>query len=146
MDRVSEEKRSYIMSRVRGKDTQPEIIVRKMLHKKGVRYRLYRSDLPGKPDIVIPKRKLIVFIHGCFWHGHEGCRKGSLPKSKVEYWRKKIEANKERDKNTIAQLNELGWETAVIWQCETRDGIMLSQRLDRLLSETVENSFHTSTK
>jgi len=136
MDRISEEKRSYIMSRVHGRDTQPEIVVRKMLHKKGAIYRLYRSDLPGKPDIVLPKRKLALFVHGCFWHGHEGCRKGSLPKSRVEYWRKKTEANKERDKKVIEQLNELGWKTMVIWQCETRDKEMLSQKLDTLLSET----------
>jgi len=120
IDRVSEQKRSKIMSSVGSKDTGPEIAVRKMLHGVGYRYRLHNRSLPGSPDIVFQRRKKVVFVHGCFWHGH-GCRYGQLPKSKTEYWENKISANKERDAKNVTQLAKLGWKVLVIWQCQLKD-------------------------
>lgn len=120
IDRVSEQKRSIIMSSVGSKDTGPEMVVRKMLHGVGYRYRLHKRSLPGSPDIVFQRRKKVIFVHGCFWHGH-GCRYGRLPKSKTEYWETKISANKERDAKNVTQLAKLGWEVLVIWQCQLKD-------------------------
>ena len=119
-DHVTADRRSYIMSRVGQKDTKPELVLRRALHRLGYRFRLHRRDLPGSPDIVFPSRKKVVFVHGCFWHGH-GCRWGRLPKSRPEYWRPKIETNKERDKRVLTELQEAGWEPLVVWQCELRD-------------------------
>jgi DNA mismatch endonuclease (patch repair protein) len=120
------------MKAVRTKDTGAEMIVRRLLHARGYRYRLHRRDLPGSPDIVFPRLRKVLFVHGCFWHGHE-CNKGRLPKSKLDYWRPKIEANKERDLRSIAALSELGWEVAVVWQCELRDESALMAKLNNFL-------------
>ena len=119
-DHVSEKKRSYIMSRVPSKNSRPEMAVRKALHERGLRYRLHRKDLPGTPDIVFPKQQVAIFVHGCFWHGHDGCAKSRLPTTRREYWAAKIGRNRERDWQAIATLNRLGWETEVIWQCEVK--------------------------
>ena len=119
-DRVTPERRSFIMSSVGQKNTAPEMALRRALHWRGYRFRLHRRDLPGSPDIVFPSRKMVVFVHGCFWHGH-GCRWGRLPKSRPEYWRPKIETNKERDKRVLTELRDAGWEPLVVWQCELRD-------------------------
>ena len=108
------------MSKVGQKNTAPEMVLRRALHALGYRYRLHRRDLPGSPDIVFPSLKKVVFVHGCFWHGH-GCRWGKLPKSRTEYWLPKIEANKERDKRASILLGEMGWQVMVVWQCELRD-------------------------
>lgn len=108
------------MSAVRQKDTGPEMVVRKLLHRKGYRYRLHRKDLPGKPDLAFGPRKKVVFVHGCFWHGHE-CEKGRLPKSRLEYWGPKIAANKERDKKRVRELRQMGWSCCTVWQCELRN-------------------------
>ena len=119
-DHVTAERRSYIMSRVGQKDTKPELALRRALHRLGYRFRLHRRDLPGSPDIVFPSRRKVVFVHGCFWHGH-GCRWGRLPKSRPEYWKPKIETNRERDKEALSALRDAGWEPKVVWQCELRE-------------------------
>jgi len=128
----SKETRSYNMSRVRSKDTKPEILVRKFLHKNGFRYRLHVKDLSGKPDIVLPKYKTVIFIHGCFWHGHEGCKKASLPKTRTEWWTDKIQKNAANDQNVEITLLDLGWRVIKIWECELKSKI-LEQTLDELL-------------
>jgi DNA mismatch endonuclease, patch repair protein len=119
-DRVTPERRSFIMSRVGQKNTAPEMALRRALHRLGYRFRLHRRDLPGSPDIVFPSRRKVVFVHGCFWHGHD-CRWGRLPKSRQEYWLPKIETNRERDKRALTELRDAGWEPLVVWQCELRD-------------------------
>jgi DNA mismatch endonuclease (patch repair protein) len=120
MDTVSEEKRSSIMSAVHNKNTKAELLVRRYLWSQGIRFRIYPKDLPGKPDIVIRRYKLAIFIHGCFWHGHEGCNRGRIPKSRIEYWKQKIKANKLRDKKVEKNLAALGWQQLVIWDCQLR--------------------------
>lgn len=108
------------MSAVRTRDTGPELSARKVLYALGYRYRLHSKKLPGRPDIVFPALTKVMFIHGCFWHGH-GCSKGKLPKSRLSYWRPKIAANKERDRKNLAALRRRGWKALVVWQCELRD-------------------------
>ena len=116
----SEEVRSYNMSRIKGKDTKPEMLVRKFLFTKGFRYRLHDKRLPGKPDIVLPKYKTVLFIHGCFWHGHEGCRYFVLPKTRTDWWLSKIDNNKLNDFQSVRALVADGWRTIVIWECELK--------------------------
>lgn len=116
-DKVTHAQRSWNMSRIRGKDTKPEILVRKFLYEHGIRYRLHRP-LPGRPDIVIGKMKLVVFVNGCFWHGHTNCRKATLPKSNAAFWQSKIGRNVERDKGNYTQLEQDGWQVITVWQCE----------------------------
>ena len=108
------------MSHVRGKDTKPEVMVRQFLFAQGFRYRLYRKDLPGKPDIVLPKYKTVIFINGCFWHGHSGCKYATIPEANHDFWLAKISGNIERDKSNHAKLFELGWKVIEIWQCELK--------------------------
>lgn len=130
----SKETRSYNMSRIRSKDTKPEMLVRKFLHKNGFRYRLHVKDLPGKPDIVLPKYKTVIFIHGCFWHGHEGCVKAALPTTRTEWWQEKIGRNIEHDKKVEAALKAAHWNILTIWQCELKrnwQGQLLSALLPR---------------
>lgn len=110
--------RSYTMSRIRSKDTKPEMIVRRFLYHNGFRYRLHVKGLPGKPDIVLHKYKTVIFVHGCFWHGHEGCKSGHIPHTNVAYWEPKIRKNKARDQNNFAQLAEMGYRVIVIYECE----------------------------
>ncbi|MBP6582399.1 MAG: DNA mismatch endonuclease Vsr [Chromatiaceae bacterium] len=135
IDRVSEEKRSYIMSSVGSKDTGPELEVRKILHKLGYRYRLHNRELPGSPDIVFQQRKKAIFIHGCFWHGHS-CKYGRLPKSNKEYWGPKIKVNRERDERNLRKLEEVGWAAMVIWQCELREIEDVKTRLFSFIGPT----------
>jgi DNA mismatch endonuclease (patch repair protein) len=120
------------MQSVGTRDTGPELVVRQLLHRLGYRFRLHRRDLPGSPDIVFASRRKVIFVHGCYWHGH-GCSKGRLPKSRLNYWRPKIEANKERDSRRQAELRTLGWESLVVWQCETAHAVPLCARLIRYL-------------
>lgn len=120
MDTRTPEQRRRIMQAVGTKDTKPEMIVRRALYAMGYRYRLHLKDLPGKPDIVFPGRKKAIFVHGCFWHWH-GCPKGQLPKSRLDYWKPKLEANVARDRAKIEELKKGGWRVLVVWQCETRD-------------------------
>lgn len=117
----SKETRSYNMSRIRSKDTKPEMLVRKFLHKNGFRYRLHVKDMPGKPDIVLPKYKTVIFIHGCFWHGHEGCKYASLPTTRTEWWQEKIGRNIQNDIKAEAALKAANWNTITIWQCELKN-------------------------
>lgn len=117
------------MSRVRGKDTSPEIRVRRAAHALGLRYRLHRRDLPGTPDLVFPKYRVALFVHGCFWHRHHGCRKSSVPKSRQEYWQAKFASNVERDAKVADKLAKLGWSVATIWECETGTSESIARKL-----------------
>ncbi|MBX3495661.1 MAG: DNA mismatch endonuclease Vsr [Parvibaculum sp.] len=126
--------RSAIMRAVGSKDTKPEIVVRRLAHRLGYRFRLHVKNLPGKPDIVFPRLGKIVLVHGCFWHGHR-CRYGRLPKSRLDFWEPKIEANRVRDKRTLKSLRFLGWKVLVVWQCQTKDLEKLEKRLDDFLFE-----------
>ncbi len=120
------------MSRVRGKDTKPEMVVRRLAHRLGYRFRLHRRDLPGTPDLVFPSRKKAIFVHGCYWHRHD-CSKATTPKSNVDFWQKKFDDNIMRDNKNIDDLAELGWGTMVVWQCETGRLQELAQRLEAFL-------------
>ena len=125
----SPEQRSFNMSRIRSADTQPEKKVRSILHKAGFRYRLHVKDLPGKPDIVLPKYRTVIFVHGCFWHRHKGCKFAYNPKSRIDFWQKKFRDNVERDLRNAKALDELGWKRLVIWECETKNLEKLSADL-----------------
>lgn len=116
-DTLTNEQRHHCMSQIRSKNTKPEVLVRKELFRRGYRYRINVSKLPGKPDIVLPKYKTVIFVNGCFWHGHEGCKHFVLPKSNVEYWQAKIRSNQRRDKNAIIMLQQIGWNVITIWEC-----------------------------
>ncbi len=116
----SPEVRSYNMSMIKGKNTKPELIVRKFLHSHGFRFRLHRKDLPGKPDIVLPKLNTVIFIHGCFWHGHKDCKYFVIPKTRTKWWLKKINGNKETDKRNNNKLRKTGWKIITLWECQLR--------------------------
>ena len=131
MDTLSKEKRSWNMSRIKGKNTRPEILVRSLLHRLGYRFRLHRKNLPGKPDIVLPKYKTVIFVHGCFWHRHENCKYAYSPKSRVDFWKEKFAGTVKRDKQHIKQLNEMGWRVEVIWECETNDQNRLKEKFSK---------------
>ncbi|WP_081078021.1 very short patch repair endonuclease [Burkholderia pseudomultivorans] len=118
VDFLSPRERSKRMSLIRGRDTQPELVLRRALHRLGLRFRLHGAGLPGKPDLVFPRYKVVVFVHGCFWHQHAGCKIATIPKSNTQFWVEKFKKNIGRDKKVIAQLNELGWKVIVVWECE----------------------------
>ena len=132
MDRITAEQRSRVMSRVRGKNTSPELVVRKIAHALGLRFRLHRKDLPGSPDLVFPKRRAVVFVHGCFWHQHSGCSRATMPQSRTDFWGSKLTRNVERDRNAIAALKAAGWTVAVIWECETKKSDVVEMRLRKI--------------
>lgn len=117
------------MGRVRQRDTTPELRVRRALHAMGARFRLQRRDLPGTPDIVLPRRRLAIFVHGCFWHRHDGCRMASTPKTRVDFWSAKFARNVERDRDNVEKLEALGWRVATVWECETRNPAKLARGL-----------------
>ena len=125
-DIFDKKKRSEIMSKISGKNTKPELIIRKALFAEGYRYRLHRKDLPGNPDMVFPSRKKVIFINGCFWHGHN-CKKAALPTTHREFWEKKLNGNKERDKRNLAKLKAMGWKSLVIWQCQIKKNTLETQ-------------------
>jgi DNA mismatch endonuclease (patch repair protein) len=131
VDRISEEKRSWNMSRIKGSDTKPEIIVRSFLHRQGLRFRVNDKNLPGKPDIVLKKYRTIVFVDGCFWHRHTGCRFAYTPKSRIEFWTEKFKSNVKRDRKVNTMLKEQSWNVVRIWQCETKT----SEKLSRLTNQ-----------
>ncbi len=133
----SKKVRSYNMSRIRSKDTKPELIVRKFLFSKGFRYRLYDKKLPGTPDLVLPKYKTVIFIHGCFWHAHKGCKYAVTPKSNQEYWLPKIERNTSKDIKAYKQLVEMSWKVIVIWECmlkKTEQSATLERLAENLIT------------
>jgi len=129
VDNLTPEQRSERMRRIRGKNTKPEIAVRKLLFSLGYRYRIHASSLPGKPDLCFPGRRKAIFVHGCFWHGH-GCKISNEPKTRTAYWQARFSKNKERDRANLLALHQLGWETLVVWECEVR-------HLDRLAEQLV---------
>lgn len=137
-DIFSKEKRSNIMSNIHSKETKPEVLVRKFLFSKGFRFRKNVTQLPGTPDIVLKKYKTIIFINGCFWHGHN-CKKASLPQTNYEFWKKKIDENKKRDTININQLKIFGWNIILLWQCEIKNKIAMARRMELLIKEITFN-------
>lgn len=132
-DRISKSERSFVMSRVSAKNTKPELIVRRMLHAAGFRFRIHNPKLAGNPDIVLRRYRTIIFVHGCFWHRHPKCRRATVPASNVGYWSEKFENNVDRDKRVRSQLRRLGWRVIVVWECETTCTDKLLGRLKRAL-------------
>jgi DNA mismatch endonuclease (patch repair protein) len=135
-DKFSKETRSRIMSSIRGENTQPEMIVRRFLFSLGFRYRLHVKNLPGKPDIVLPKYKTVVFVHGCFWHGHENCKNFILPKTRKKWWKEKIEKNKLRDEKNEKLLKNEGWHVLKIFECELTE-IKMNSILKKLIKKKI---------
>ena len=133
MDRISKQHRSWNMSRIRGRNTKPELVVRSLLHRMGYRFRLHRRDLPGRPDVVLPRHRTAVLIHGCFWHRHAGCKFAYTPKSRPQFWGRKFEGNQHRDQVVRQELARLGWNVVVVWECEVRDLVRLAKRLSGLI-------------
>lgn len=123
------------MSRIRSRDTRPELFVRSLLHRMGYRFRLHRRDLPGNPDIVLPKYNTVIFVHGCFWHRHEGCKYTYMPKTGKKFWQKKFERNVERDREVEKLVKESGWRQITVWECEIRHPDKLTKRLKKLIGE-----------
>jgi DNA mismatch endonuclease (patch repair protein) len=134
-DKISKERRSANMRAVRNQDTGPEMRVRQVSHGLGYRFRLHRRDLPGKPDLAFPGRRKVIFVHGCFWHQHKGCRRASMPQSNVGFWRHKLERNAARDADHLTTLKAHGWKSLVIWECETKDNRWLAMRIRRFLGK-----------
>jgi DNA mismatch endonuclease (patch repair protein) len=129
------------MSSVGTKNTGPELVLRRLLHRSGYRYRIHPKNLPGKPDIAFPGRRKAIFVHGCFWHGH-GCSKGQPPKSREDYWKPKLLANKQRDERRIRELGDLGWSSMVVWQCELVDPQKALQRVEKFLENGCKSDRH----
>ncbi|MFT4253822.1 MAG: DNA mismatch endonuclease Vsr [Caulobacter sp.] len=136
MDRLSKDARSERMGRIKGKDTVPEMIVRRLVHSMGRRFRLHRSDLPGKPDLVFPGSRKVIFVHGCFWHRHpdSACKLARLPKSRLDFWLPKLERNRDRDVENQENLRRLGWSVLVIWECELKDMASVKDKIEAFLS------------
>ena len=134
-DVFTPEKRSQIMARVKGSDTRPEVLVRSLVHRMGFRFRLHRRDMPGCPDLVLKKHRKIIFVHGCFWHGHKGCRRSARPSTITKFWNRKLSGNMERDKRNQETLRKDGWKVLVIWECETKDQEKLNEILRDFLLE-----------
>ena len=128
-DIVDSKRRSAMMACIGGRDTAPELAVRRIAHRMGLRFRLHRKDIPGCPDLVFPKHRLVVFVHGCFWHRHQECKYAYTPKSRIEFWAKKFASNVARDARQEAALKALGWQVLVIWECETKDEVAVERKL-----------------
>jgi DNA mismatch endonuclease (patch repair protein) len=135
MDKISPERRSANMARIRNKDTKPEMVVRRLVHSMGYRYRLHRKDLPGKPDLVFESRKAVILVHGCFWHRHAdpSCGNAVIPKTRPDFWQAKLNRNVERDLRNVEDLEKLGYRVLIIWECEIRDIAMLRERIGDIL-------------
>lgn len=142
MDHISTEHRSWNMSRIRAKNTKPEVIVRKFLHSKGIRYRLH-AKLPGKPDIVMRRRRTVVFVNGCFWHGHRDCKYFRVPKTNADYWNTKINGNITRDARNYSSLEEAGWRSIVIWECQIKHD--REYTLQQLFKDITQDGSHDTT-
>ncbi|WP_307343902.1 very short patch repair endonuclease [Caldalkalibacillus uzonensis] len=135
----SREKRSEIMSNIKNQNTKPELLIRSLLHKMGYRFRLHRKDLPGRPDLVLPKYKTVIFIHGCFWHQHPNCKKATIPKRNREFWLKKLTRNMERDQQVIEELESMGWNIIIIWECQVKKNI--KEVMDKITGQLIKNVF-----
>jgi DNA mismatch endonuclease (patch repair protein) len=133
LDTFTPELRSAIMSRIRGRDTLPEMIVRRLVHSMGYRYRLHVAKMPGKPDLVFSKLKCVIEVRGCFWHQHRGCSRSDIPKTRPEFWGPKLARNQRRDEENMRKIRHLGWRLCVVWECETKDTGKLFKRLGRFL-------------
>jgi DNA mismatch endonuclease, patch repair protein len=133
-DSLTKAQRSWNMSRIKGKNTGPEKIVRSLLHRMGYRFSLHKSKLPGKPDVVMPKYQTVIFVHGCFWHRHKRCKDATMPKSRTEWWRAKLEGNAVRDRRNKLALRLAGWQVLTIWECETANREKITRRLERFFS------------
>jgi DNA mismatch endonuclease, patch repair protein len=142
VDKFTKEKRSEVMSRIRGKNTRIEILVRKWLFSLGFRYRVFDKRYPGRPDIVIPKYRTVIFVHGCFWHAHENCKYFKIPLTNIEYWSEKLQRNKFRDEKNVRILESMGWRVIIVWECELKSDP--SSRLTKLVCEIVECDYEES--
>jgi DNA mismatch endonuclease (patch repair protein) len=140
MDTLSPQERSERMRRVRQRGTKPELVVRRALHGMGFRFRLHRRDLPGRPDIVLPRRRAVIFVHGCFWHRHPGCSRATTPKTRTQYWLPKFAENEARDAKAIAALEAAGWRVRVVWECETLEPVTLARSLCEFLICSIQKS------
>lgn len=136
-DNLTAEQRRKNMTAIKSRHTKPEIIVRSMLHRLGFRFRLHDTKLPGKPDIILPKYKTVIFVHGCFWHQHKGCRRSTIPKSNTDYWIPKLAGNVKRDVQHKADLKKAGWNVAVVWECETKDAEKLEKKLKSIFAKII---------
>jgi DNA mismatch endonuclease, patch repair protein len=140
VDKLSTERRSANMRQIRSKDTGPEMVLRSLVHRLGYRFRLHRKDLPGKPDLVFPGRRKVIFLHGCFWHQHSGCREGRVPGTRREYWEPKLARNRERDAAALTALKSQGWSVFTVWECElAKDPKAAAQRLARFLGPVAKS-------
>lgn len=144
-DIVTQEQRSQNMSRIKGKNTKPEMIVRSACHDLGLRYRLHRKDLPGTPDLVFPKHRLCLFVHGCFWHRHPGCKYAYTPKSRLEFWLPKLAKNVERDMKAKRALEVSGWRVSIIWECQTKNRDTLRAEIQKMINPEIDSQ-HVSTE
>lgn len=140
MDKISPQQRSWQMSRVGRADTAPEMAVRRIAYALGYRYRLHDRRLPGSPDLVFRSRKKVIFVHGCFWHRHEGCRRTTMPKTREDFWKAKFDANQARDCRDLEALNALGWKVLTIWECEIKPGVELAGRIRVFLEDDVRQN------
>lgn len=127
------EKRSWIMSRVKGRDTKPEVLVRSFVHRMGYRFRVHRRELPGNPDIVLARHRKVIFVNGCFWHGHKGCSRSRRPTTNENFWNNKLNGNIKRDRLNCRELRRMGWKVLVVWECETKTSELLLGKLERFL-------------
>lgn len=141
MDIWTKEKRSEVMSKIRGKNTKPEIILRSQLFKQGFRFRVHQKNLPGKPDIVLAKYKTAIFVHGCFWHYHKNCREGRIPSTNSKFWKVKLDKNVQRDEVHRLQLEKLGWQVIIVWECDIE--LKLKNVLNRIIQSLKTNSINT---
>lgn len=138
MDKITPGQRSALMSKIRGRDTRPEKIVRSLVHRMGFRFRIGSSHLPGNPDLVLSRHRKVLFVHGCFWHQHPNCRRAARPQSRVEFWNAKLDGNVRRDRAAAAALRQAGWSCLVIWECELKNPEKLKTRLQRFLAHNAK--------
>lgn len=145
MDIVSPEMRTRMMAGIKGKNTKPEMIVRRLVHGMGFRFRLHRKDLPGSPDLVFPRLKKVIFVHGCFWHRHPECRLAYTPKSNTQFWLRKLEGNMRRDAIAVQALSTLGWRVLIVWECEVANLPVLREKVNLFMSTEITGNPHSTT-